>query len=166
MRNEQDDLDRNYWEDDLIDKLENSTQIIRPMRGVAEKAQKYIDILFAQYIIQRKEIIKFINILADMTRKNKLLNIHILLPSNFREEDIPSHISSNISIKYFDSPLSSNEIASIIDSKSVYIMGSESENTRDRDQCFIKQIKNESKLQVYAVLFERMWLLEKSSDFG
>lgn len=167
LRNEQDYLERNYWEDDFIEKLENSTQIISTMRGLAEKAEKHIDILFAQYIIQKKEIIKFINILTDMTRKNKLLNIRILLPSsNFREEEIPSHISSNISIKYFDSPLSSNEITSIIDSKSVYILGFESENTIDRGRYFIKQIKNESKSQVYEVLFERMWLLEKSGDFG
>lgn len=48
----------------------------------------------------------------------------------------------------------------------MYILGSESANTTNRGQYFIQQVKNESKLQVYAVLFERMWLLEKSVDFG
>jgi hypothetical protein len=51
------------------------------MRSLTEKAEKHIDILFAQYIIQKGEIIKFINFLVEMTRKNKLLNIRILLPS-------------------------------------------------------------------------------------
>lgn len=167
LRNEQDDLDRNDWDDDVIEKLENSTQIISTMRDIAQKAEKHIDILFTQYIIQKKEIIKFINMLTDMAKKNRLLDIRILLPSpNLREEDIPSSISSNISIKYFDSPLSSNEIASIIDRNSMYILGSESAITTNLVQYFIQQVKNESKLQVYAVLFERMWLLEKSVDFG
>jgi hypothetical protein len=165
--NEQDDLDRNDWEDDFMQKLENSTQIISTMKGIAQKAEKDIDILFTQYIFQKNEITKFINMLADMKGKNRLLNIRILLPSyNFHEEDIPSSISSKISIKYFDSPLSSNWIASIIDSNSMYILSSGSTNTNGRGQYFIQQVKNESKLQVYVVLFERMWLFEKSVDFG
>ena len=137
------------------------------MRDVAQEAEKHIDILFTQYIIQKKEIIKFINMLTDMVKKNRLLNIRILLPSpKLREEDIPSSISSNISVKYFDSPLNSNEIATIIDRNSMYILGSASANTTNLVQYFIQQVKNESKLQVYAVLFEKMWLLEKSVDFG
>jgi hypothetical protein len=165
--NEQDDLDRNDWEDDFMQKLENSTQIISTMKGIAQKAEKEIDILFTQYIFQKNEIAKFINMLADMKGKNRLLNIRILLPSyNFHEEDIPSSISSKISIKYFDSPLSSNWIASIIDSNSMYILSSGSTNTNGSGQYFIQQVKNESKLQVYVVLFERMWLFEKSVDFG
>jgi hypothetical protein len=136
------------------------------MGDIVQKAEKRIDILFTQYIIQKKEIIKFVNMLADLTKKNKLLDVRILLPSsNLREEDIPS-IRSNISIKYFDSPLNSKEIASIIDSTCMYVLGSESANTTNSGQYFIQQVKNESKLQVYAVLFERMWLLEKSVDFG
>jgi hypothetical protein len=164
--NEQDDLDKNDWEDDFMQKLENSTQIISTMRGIAQKAEKNIDILFTQHFIQKDEITKFTNMLADMSRKNRLLNIRILLPSrNFYEED-QSNFSSKISIKYYDSPLSSNEIASIIDSNSMYILRSELGNTNNRGQYFVQQVKNESKLQIYVVLFERMWLLEKSVDFG
>jgi hypothetical protein len=167
LMNEQDDLDRNDWEDDFMQKLENSTQMISTMRIIAQKAEKDIDIIFAQYIIQKNELTKFINMLADMTGKNRLLNIRILLPShNFYEEDIPSSINSKISIKYFDSPLNSNGIASILDSSSMYILSSGSTNTNGRGQYFIQQVKNESKLQVYVVLFERMWLFEKSVDFG
>jgi hypothetical protein len=167
LRNEQEDLDGNDWEDDFIEKLENSKEIISTMRNVAQKAEKHIDILFTQYVIQKNEITKFINMLADMTRKNRLLNVRILLPSpDFHKEDIPSSISSNISIKYFDSPLSSNEIASIIDSNSMFILGSGPADTNDHAQYFIQQVKNNSKLQVYVVLFERMWLLEKSVGFG
>jgi hypothetical protein len=167
LRNEQDYLEGNNWEDDFIEKIDNSTQIIIAMREIAQKAEKHIDILFTQYVIQKNEISKFINMLADMRRKNRLLNIRILLPSrNFHEEDIQSGISSKVSIKYYDSPLSSNEIASIIDSNFMYILGSGSGNSNNRDQYFVQQIKNESKLQVYVVLFERMWLLEKSVDLG
>ena len=167
LRIEQDDLDRNDWEDDFIEKLESSTQIISTMRVIAQKAEKDIDILFTQYIIQKNEIAKLINMLADMTGKNRLLNIRMLLPShNFHEEDIQSSISSKITIKYFDSPLSSNGIASIIDSNSMYVLSSVSANTNGRSQYIIQQVRNDSKLQVYVVLFERMWLLEKSVDFG
>jgi hypothetical protein len=102
-----------------------------------------------------------------MTRKNKLLNIRILLPSpKFSEEDIPSDFNSSISIKYFDSPLDSNEITSILDSEFMYILGSESEKANDHNRYFIQHVNSESKIQVYSVLFERMWLLEKSVDFG
>lgn len=167
LRIEQDDLDRNDWEDDFIEKLESSTQIISTMRVIAQKAEKDIDILFTQYIIQKNEIAKLINMLADMTGKNRLLNIRMLLPShNFHEEDIQSSISSKITIKYFDSPLSSNGIASIIDSNSMYVLSSVSANTNGLSQYIIQQVRNDSKLQVYVVLFERMWLLEKSVDFG
>jgi len=167
LRIEQDDLDRNDWEDDFIEKLEGSTQIISTMRVIAQKAEKDIDILFTQYIIQKNEIAKLINMLADMTGKNRLLNIRMLLPShNFHEEDIQSSISSKITIKYFDSPLSANGIASIIDSNSMYVLSSVSANTNGRSQYIIQQVRNDSKVQVYVVLFERMWLLEKSVDFG
>ena len=167
LRNEQDYLDRNDWEDDFTEKIDNSTQIISAMRDIAQKAEKHIDILFTQYVIQKNEITKFINMLTDMSKKNKLLNIRILLPSrNFHEEDIQSSISSKVSIKYYDSQLSSNEIASIIDSNFMYILGSGSGNSNNHGQYFVQQVKNESKLQVYVVLFERMWLLEKSVDFG
>jgi hypothetical protein len=165
--NEQDDSDRNNREDDFMKKLENSTQITSTMRVIVQKAERDIDILFTQYIFQKSEIIKFINMLADITVKNKLLNIRVLLPSHtFYEEDIPSTIRSKISIKYFDSPLSSKGIASIIDSHSMYILSSGSTSTNGRGLYFIQHVKNESKLQVYVVLFERMWLYERSVDFG
>jgi hypothetical protein len=162
LRNEQDELDRNGLEDDFIEKLENPTRIMSTMSDMAQKAENQ-----TEYVIQKNEVTKFINMLADVARKNRSLNIRILLPSpNFHEEDIPSTISSKISIKYFDSPLSSNKIASIIDSNSMYILGSISAYVAGGDQYFIQQVKNESKVQVYVVLFERMWLLEKSVDFG
>ena len=144
------------------------------MKNITEKSEKQIDILFAQYIIPKKEIIKFINILVELTRKNKSLNIRILLPSpKFEEEEIPSNTSypsigesPAMSIKYFDSPLNSNEIVSILDAEHLYILGLESENTSYQNRFLIQHVNNESKIQVYSVLFERMWLLEKSLDFG
>jgi hypothetical protein len=168
LKNEQeDDLDRNNSSTDLVEKFKNSNQILKTMRSLTEKAEKHIDILFAQYIIQKEEIIKFINFLVEMTRKNKLLNIRILLPSpKFDEKDIPTHINSKVSIKYFDSPLSSNEVTSILDSEFMYILGSESENLNDPNRYFLQHVNSESKIQVYTVLFERMWLLEKTVDFG
>jgi len=152
---------------DFVEKCENPNQILRTMTSVTEKAEKQIDILFARYFIQKKDIIKFINILDEKTRKNKLLNIRILLPSpKLEKEDIPSDINSNVSIKYFDRHLSSNTLTSILDSEFMYVMGSEPENTTDRNRYFIQSINIESKKLVYTALFERMWMLEKSVDFG
>jgi predicted CoA-binding protein len=93
LKNEQeDDLDNNNSAIDVVEKFENSNQILRTMRSVTERAERQIDILFAQYLIQKNEIIKFINFLVGMTRKNKILNIRILLPSpKFDNKDIPSH---------------------------------------------------------------------------
>jgi hypothetical protein len=48
----------------------------------------------------------------------------------------------------------------------LYILGLESENTSYQNRFLIQHVNNESKIQVYSVLFERMWLLEKSLDFG
>ena len=168
LKNEQDyDLVSNDSATDTIEKFENPNQTLRTMRSITEKAEQHIDILFAQYVIQKQEIVKHVNFLVEMTRKNKLLNIRILLPSpKFDEEDIPSIINSNISVKYFDRTLSSSEITSILDNELMYILGSESGNIRDHNRYFIQQVNSESKIQVYAVLFERMWLLEKAADFG
>jgi hypothetical protein len=62
-----------------------------------------------------------------MTRKNKLLNIRILMPSPKLDEEVilklTSNINSNISIKYFDGHLSSDTITSILDSEYMYILG-------------------------------------------
>ncbi|MDQ5869378.1 MAG: hypothetical protein M3530_06575 [Thermoproteota archaeon] len=157
----------NNLANDFVEKCENPNQILRTMTSVTEKAEKQIDILFARYFIQKKDIIKFINILGEKTRKNKLLNIRILLPSpKLEETDIPSNINSNVSIKYFDRHLSSNTLTSILDSEFMYVMGSEPENANDRNRYFIQNINIESKKLVYTALFETMWSLEKSVDFG
>jgi hypothetical protein len=135
------------------------------MRSLTEKAEKHIDILFGQYIIK-----KIFNILAEMTRKNKLLNIRILMPSSKLDEEVilelTSNINSIISIKYFDAHLSSYTITSILDSGYMYILGFDSENSDDDNWYFIQHVNNESRILVYTVLFEKMWLLQKSVDFG
>jgi hypothetical protein len=149
------------------------------MKKITEKAEEQVDVLIPQYIISKKEIINFINILVELKRKNKSLNIRILLPSTkFEEEEkIPSNTppypsiaelinSPAMSIQYFDSPLNSNEIVSILDTDHMYILGLESENTSYQNRFLIQHVNSESKIQVYSVLFERMWLLEKSLDFG
>jgi hypothetical protein len=141
--------------------------MLRAMKNITEKAKGEIDMLFGQYIINKKELIKFLNNLVELTEKNRSLKIRILLPSpKFDEANIPPHINPSISIKYFDRPLSSKEIISIIDRRYLYILGFASEETNEQNRYFIQHVNNESKIQVYAVLLERMWLLEKSMDFG
>ena len=177
LKNEQDmDLDRRNSTNDFVEEFENSNEILTALKNITEKSEKQIDILFAQYILSTKEIIKFINTLVELTRKNKSLSIRILLPSPKFEE---GQISSNtpfpsiadlfylpaMPIKYFDSPLNSNEIVSILDTEHLYILGLKSENTSYQNRFFIQHVNSESKMQVYSVLFERMWLLEKSLDF-
>jgi hypothetical protein len=152
--------------DAFIEKCETPMQILKTMTSMTEKAESQIDILFARYFIHKKDIIKFINMLAERTRKNKFLNVRILLPSPKLDEDIPSNTNSNISIKYFDRHLRSNTITSILDSEFMYVMGSESENKKDNNQYYLQNVNMESKKLVYTALFERMWMLEKSVDFG
>jgi hypothetical protein len=160
-------LDSSDQPSEFVVNLENSNQILKGMTNVTEKAKEHIDILFAQYVIQKREIIKFINILVERSRKNKLLNIRILLPSpKFYEEDIPSNISPNVSIKYFDRHLTANTITSILDSEFMYMIGSESDYVDGPNKYFIQHINNESKILVSIALFERMWLLEKPVNFG
>jgi hypothetical protein len=67
-------LDGNDSATDIVERIENSNQILKTMKSITEKTDKHIDILFTRYIIQKKEIIKNINLLVQMTRKNKLLN--------------------------------------------------------------------------------------------
>lgn len=149
----------------LTETFDNSNQILSAMTSLSEKAEKHMDILFARYFIQMKDIIKFINTLGEITKSKKLLNIRILLPSaKFKENDIPTNIYLNISIKYFDRNLSSNTVTSILDSELMYVMGSESENSNSR--YFVQRVNSEPKKLVYTALFERMWLLEKAVDFG
>lgn len=160
-------LDGNSQANESIENIEDSNQALKSMKNVTENAKEHVDILFAQYVIQKREIIKLINDLVEMTRKNKSLDIRILLPSpKFNEEDIPSNINPNVSIKYFDRHLSASTITSILDDEFMYILGSGSDNISNRDRFFIQQVSNESKIQVSEALFERMWLLEKSVDFG
>ena len=69
--------------------------------------------------------------------RKETVNIRILLPSSkFDEKDVLLNINSNVSVKYFDSPLSSNEVTSILDNELMYIMGSESENTDNLNRYF------------------------------
>ena len=176
LKNEQEmGLDRNNSANDFAEEFEDLNETLRAMKKITEKAEEQVDILIPQYIISKKEIINFINILVELKRKNKSLNIRILLPSTkFEEkEKIPSNTSypsivesPAMSIKYFDSPLNSNEIVSILDTEHLYILDLKSENTSYQNRFLIQHVNNESKIQVYSVLFERMWLLEKSLDFG
>jgi hypothetical protein len=179
LKNEQEmGLDRNNSANDFAEEFEDLNETLRAMKKITEKAEEQVDILIPQYIISKKEIINFINILVELKRKNKSLNIRILLPSTkFEEEEkIPSNTSypsiaesfnsPAMSIQYFDSPLNSNEIVSILDTEHLYILDLKSENTSYQNRFLIQHVSNESKIQVYSVLFERMWLLEKSLDFG
>lgn len=156
----------NNLTDAFIEKCETPIQILKTMTDMTEKAESQIDILFARYFIHKKDIIKFINMLAEKTRKNKFLNVRIILPSPKLDEDIPSNTNTNISIKYFDRHLRSNAITSILDSEFMYVMGSESENKNDGNQYYLQNVNMESKKLVYTALFERMWMLEKSVDVG
>ena len=82
------------------------------------------------------------------------------------DEDIPSNTNSNISIKYFDRHLRSNTITSILDSEFMFVIGSESENKNNNNQYYLQNLNMESKKLEYTALFERMWMMEKSVDFG
>jgi hypothetical protein len=179
LKNEQEmGLDRNNSANDFAEEFRDLNETLRAMKNITEKAEEQVDILIPQYIISKKEIINFINILVELKRKNKSLNIRILLPSpKFeKEEKIPSNTSypsiaelinsPAMSIQYFDSPLNSNEIVSILDTEQLYILDLGSENTSYQNRFLIQHVNSESKIQVYSVLFERMWLLEKSLDFG
>ena len=180
LKNEQEmTLDRNNSANDFAEQFEDLNETLRAMKNITEKAEGQVDILIPQYIISKKEIINFINILVELKRKNKSLNIRILLPSTKfekEEEKVPSNTpypsitelinSPAMSIQYFDSPLNSNEIVSILDTEHLYILDLKSENTSYQNRFLIQHVNNESKIQVYSVLFERMWLLEKSLDFG
>jgi hypothetical protein len=158
--------DRNKEANEFMENTENPNQVVVSMTKIIEKSNVQVDILFAQYVFQKKEIIKFVNGLVVMTRKRKSLNIRILMPSpKFNEEEISSNINPKISIKYFDRRLSANTITSILDNESMYILGSESGNVIDGNRYFIQRVTNEPKILVSMALFEKMWLLEKAVDF-
>lgn len=163
---QEDTLDGNDQEKEFKESIEGSNQALGTMINIAQKAKEQIDILFTQYIIQKRDIIKLINTLVKMSRKNKLLNIRILLPSpKLDEESVPSNINPNLLIKYFERRLSVQTITSVLDSEFMYILGSDPDNRDNQDRFFVQEINREPKILVSAALFERMWMLEKSVDF-
>lgn len=96
LKNEQEmGLNRDNSENDSVEEFEDLNETLRAIKNITEKAEEQVDILTAQYIISKKEIINFINFLVELKRKHKSLNIRILLPSTKLEEKekIPSDIS-------------------------------------------------------------------------
>jgi hypothetical protein len=167
MSDQEDNLRSKNQENEFKEYILDSNQVLGSIMNVTEKTKEQLDILFTQYVIQKRDILKLINTLVKMTRKNNLLNIRILLPSlKLDEEDVPSNIYPNISIKYFDRHLSEDRITTILDSKFMYIMGSNPDNGDNLDRFFIQGINDETKILTAVALFERMWMLEKSVDFG
>ena len=123
LKYEQDSsIDHNKAAIDLVEKFDNSDQMLRAMKNITEKAKGEIDILFAQHILKNKELVKFINNLVELTEKNRSLNIRILLPSaKFDEANIPPYINPNFSIKYFDRPLTQMRLSQLsIDSTCIF----------------------------------------------
>jgi hypothetical protein len=107
LKNEQEmGLDRNNSANDFAEEFEDLNETLRAMKKITEKAEEQVDVLIPQYIISKKEIINFINILVELKRKNKSLNIRILLPSTkFEEvEKIPSNTSYPSIAESFNSP--------------------------------------------------------------
>jgi hypothetical protein len=158
------EIDIDNEANESVEFIENSNQILGIMTTVSDKAERYIDILFAQHVIQDSDIIKFIGILEERTRKNKRLNIRILLPYEFAQYELSSN-NSNLSIQYFERHLDANTITSILDSEFMYIFGSISEDTDSDFRYFVQHVRNEPRLLASIALFERIWLLKKSVDF-
>jgi hypothetical protein len=151
---------------EYIEKLENSNEILRSIISITEKSDKHLDILFAHYIIPEKEVIKIIDILTDIAKKTKALNLRVLLPlPKLNKKDISLNSNANLLIEYFDRHLSSNTITIIQDNKFIYILNSESKNTNGHGPYYIEFVNDESMRLVYTTLFERLWLLEKSIEF-
>lgn len=44
--------------------------MLRAIKKIREKAKAEIDVLFGQYVINKKEWVKFINNLVDLTKKD------------------------------------------------------------------------------------------------
>lgn len=68
--------------------------------------------------------------------------------------------------KYFDRPLAANAITAIVDGEFMCVLGSKSNNIDTPNKYFIMQISNEMKIYASIALFENIWVLEKSVDFG
>src|SRR4051812_41897320 len=47
--------DRTESANDLVEKFDNSDQMLRAMKNITEKAKAEIDVLFGQYVINKKE---------------------------------------------------------------------------------------------------------------
>ena len=58
------DLDRNNSANDFAEEFEDLNETLRAMKKITEKAEEQVDLLIPQYIISKKEIINFINILT------------------------------------------------------------------------------------------------------
>lgn len=152
---------------EVVEVFDDPNQISSSMAKVMEMAKEHVDVLFAQNIIQKDELNKFINILVKTTRNNNLLKVRVLLPSTMFDERMnPRKIGSSINTKYFDRPLAVNAITAIVDSEFMCVLGSESNNIDTPNKYFIMQISNEMKIYASIALFEKIWLLEKFVDFG
>ena len=152
---------------EVVEVFDDPNQISSSMAKVMEMAKEHVDVLFAQNIIQKDELNKFINILVKTTRNNNLLKVRVLLPSTMFDERMnPRKIGSSINTKYFDRPLAANAITAIVDSEFMCVLGSESNNIDTPNKYFIMQISNEMKIYASIALFEKIWLLEKFVDFG
>src|SRR5215203_5241948 len=70
LKNEQEmGLDRNNSANDFAEEFRDVNETLRAMKNITEKAEEQVDILIPQYIISKKEIINFINILVELKRK-------------------------------------------------------------------------------------------------
>jgi hypothetical protein len=164
--NLEDDMDISNHENEMKVIVEDSNQVSAKLLSIAGKAIEQMDILFTEYVIKKTDIIELIKTLVKITKKNNSLNIRILLPSPRLAEDDVLFASSRIAIKYFDRDLKTKTVTSILDSQFMYVVGSESDKTDNQSRFYIQEVINEPKIHVSVVLFERMWMLEKSVDFG
>lgn len=71
---------------EVVEVFNDLNQISRGMAKVMEMAKERVDVLFAQNIIQKDELNKFINIMVKTTRNINLLKVRVLLPSTMLDE--------------------------------------------------------------------------------
>lgn len=140
--------------------------ILRNLINLIENSKERIDILFVE-VIEKDDIIRFLEILKDTKRIKKSVNIRILLPYSKLDKEIIFRRSNKlISIKHFDRPLATNTITAIIDSEIMYMLGVGTNDYQNKNKFFIKQTTNKMKIYAFDALFEKIWFLEKSIDFG
>jgi hypothetical protein len=155
----------NTSDDRPVETFEDDSQLLATLSQLLRNAEDSIDMLFVRYFIKQEIFVRIINILYEITRKNKLLNIRILLPSSESRNKILSNNNQRIVIKYFDRRLSSNTATIILDGDSIHEFGSRSENTSNPTY-FVQNITNESRKQLHWTLFETIWLIEKPAEYG